>query len=103
VSKIEDALEIIRQHQNGKTVQMKNKNGEWVDVQDFLFWTVKSVLNTDKQLRIKPEPREFWMFEYNDGGTSFACWDTKTDCLATIFSSGLVSQGKPIKVRVVEE
>lgn len=63
---IEQICEVLKAFKEGKTVQMKNKSGKWVDVPDFHKWQIGTPLKSDKHIRIKPEPLELWVVFWND-------------------------------------
>lgn len=51
---------VVEAYKNGKTIQIKNHADNWVDLEDVSFFE-------DSELRVKPEPRQFYVAIYKDG------------------------------------
>ena len=63
-----ELLPIIQAFAEGKTVQAKKLAGEgWIDINNFIDFFDAD----EREWRIKPEPREFWLIEHQDGSISF--------------------------------
>ena len=55
-----ELLPIIQAFADGKTIQAKKiASTGWIDVDNYLD------VSTDHEWRVKPEPREFWIFTEN--------------------------------------
>ena len=54
-----ELLPVIQAFAEGKTIQYRDNSRvyKWSDADNEIF-----LLNTDNEYRIKPEPREFWIF-----------------------------------------
>ena len=52
--------DMIHAYSIGKTLQIKNSDGQWCTNPDPKFWDVL-------EYRIKPEPRTIWVNEYENG------------------------------------
>lgn len=80
---IDKAMEILQAKKDGKIVQRKSEDGEWVD------WSWSDTgLVADLgyfQIRVKPEPIEIWVNVYPDGHS--LPHDSKADAEAAIVSS----------------
>ena len=61
-----ELLPIIQAYAEGKTIQYKNKEGEWADV---TFEENLSFINTPSKYRIKPDPK------YRPFRTKEECWN----------------------------
>lgn len=64
---IGDLITALQQAQSGKKLQgQHNSDGEdvWIHL-DTEYWFRKLLADTPKQIRVAPEPREFWCVEIN--------------------------------------
>jgi hypothetical protein len=98
MTNIDELCKILKAYAEGKTVQMKNKKGDWVDVPDFHKWQIGTPLQSNKQIRIKPEPREIWVVQY-DGTLLHSVFEDQTR--ATEYVKGCNSKTNMAKFREV--
>jgi hypothetical protein len=63
-------------------------------------WTVEAILHAECQ--IIEEPREFWIWNYNNGNYSLIVYATKDDCIKDRKALGDYSdEYRPVKFREV--
>lgn len=81
-----ELLPVLQAYAEGKTVQMKNFGGDWMDCEFCL---------TGNEWRVKPEPRDFWLVYCRGAWKPSEIWDYKP--------SGLSEGVRYIHVREVIE
>ena len=60
-------LPIIKAFGEGKTIQYKSPNSDWLTADKE---SEGLAFHNGFEYRIKPEPREFWLIKWKDGGIS---------------------------------
>lgn len=64
MASIEQICEVLKAHEEGKTVQYRDVYGDWIGVNPIMC-TVTYLQSVE--LRVKPRPRELWVVDYEDG------------------------------------
>lgn len=87
---------------SGKKIRIK-RNDKWLEVFQPLAsdsFTMDQILHAECQ--IIEEPREFWIWDYNNGNYSLIIYATKEECIKDRKRLGDYSdEGRPVKFREV--
>jgi hypothetical protein len=55
----DEMIEVIQAHKDGKVIQLRSMQGDWIDVPRTPDWDFPNII-----YRPKPEPKEYWLVPY---------------------------------------
>ncbi len=76
----DEMIEVIQAHKDGKVIQLRSMQGDWIDVPRTPDWDFPNII-----YRPKPEPKEYWLVPYKNN-TRFSVFQTSPGNLPAGFN-----------------